>query len=233
MNEKRRVVVLTGAGISAESGIATFRGVDGLWEGYRVEDVASPQGWQTNREMVLDFYNMRRKAVLEAEPNEGHKVLARMERHFDVQVITQNIDDLHERGGSTNILHLHGEVRKARSTAKASLVYEIQGPELNVGDNCELGSQLRPHIVWFGEDVPLIRPAAQMVREADVLIVVGTSLNVYPAAGLLHYARLDSIKFLVDPNVPNLEGFPPIEVFAEGGGTGLQKVYDRLMEEVI
>ena len=229
MDLNQKVVVLSGAGISAESGIPTFRGIDGLWEGHRVEDVASPQGWRADREMVLEFYNMRRKAVLEAEPNEGHKVLARMEDQFDVQIITQNIDDLHERGGSSNILHLHGEIRKARSTANASLIYEIDGPYLNLGDKCELGSQLRPHIVWFGEDVPLIRPAAQMVSEADVLIVVGTSLNVYPAAGLLHYAKDNSRKFLVDPNVPNLDGFPPVEVFAEGGGTGLQKVYDALL----
>ena len=229
MDLNQKVVVLSGAGISAESGIPTFRGIDGLWEGHRVEDVASPQGWSANREMVLEFYNMRRKAVLEAEPNEGHKVLARMEDQFDVQIITQNIDDLHERGGSSKILHLHGEIRKARSTANPSLIYNIQGPHLNVGDTCELGSQLRPHIVWFGEDVPLIRPAAQMVSEADVLIVVGTSLNVYPAAGLLHYAKDSSRKFLVDPNVPNLDGFPTVEVVAEGGGTGLQKVYASLL----
>ncbi len=196
----KKLIVLTGAGISAESGLRTFRDMGGLWEEYDVMEVASPEGWLRNRELVLRFYNERRKQLLEAEPNEGHKGLARLEKQFDVQIITQNIDDLHERAGSSKVLHLHGEIRKAQSTVDPSLVYEIGGWELNPGDKCEKGSQLRPHVVWFGEPVPAIEEAARMVEQADIFAVIGTSLNVYPAAGLVDYTRPDVPIFLIDPN---------------------------------
>ena len=188
MNQRQSLVVLSGAGMSAESGIATFRGSDGLWEGHRVKEVASPEGFAANPELVLDFYNQRRRQIVAASPNEGHRALARLERIFDVHVVTQNVDDLHERGGSIDVMHLHGEIRKARSMADESLVVPIEGTELNVGDCGPDGAQLRPHIVWFGEAVPLIESAMDVVSKADVLVVVGTSLQVYPAAGLVGYA---------------------------------------------
>lgn len=207
---KQKVVILTGAGISAESGIQTFRGQDGLWEGHRIEDVASPDGWRRNRELVLDFYNKRRRQLLEVHPNDGHKALVDLEQKYDVTIITQNVDDLHERAGSSKVVHLHGELFKVRSSLDESLVYEWK-KDLVRGDKCEKGSQLRPHIVWFGEMVPMIEITQQITAQADIFIVIGTSLVVYPAAGLLHYAPADSQKFLIDPyadklgaSVPNL-----------------------------
>ena len=196
----KHIVVFTGAGMSAESGIPTFRGGNGLWENYRIEDVATPEAWQRDQELVLEFYNQRRKGILEALPNEGHRQIAAWQDRFRVTVITQNIDDLHERAGSDNVVHLHGEIRKSRSTLNPQLVYAIEGWQLNKGDRCERGSQLRPHIVWFGEAVPLIDNAAKQVSEADILVVIGTSLQVYPAAGLLHYFSPQKPLFLVDPN---------------------------------
>ena len=198
-------MVLSGAGMSAESGIATFRGSDGLWEGHRVEEVASPEGFQANPELVLEFYNQRRRQIVAARPNEGHFALARLESRFEVHIVTQNVDDLHERAGSKNVLHLHGEIRKARSTQDPKLVVDIEGTELNWGDLGSDGAQLRPHIVWFGESVPLIDKAMEIVESADVLVVVGTSLQVYPAAGLVGYAPQSSPIHVVDPNTP-LEG---------------------------
>ena len=198
-------MVLSGAGMSAESGISTFRGRDGLWEGHRVEEVASPEGFQANPELVLEFYNQRRRQIVAARPNEGHCALARLESRFEVHIVTQNVDDLHERAGSTNVLHLHGEIRKARSTQDLKLVVDIEGTELNWGDLGSDGAQLRPHIVWFGESVPLIDKAMEIVESADVLVVVGTSLQVYPAAGLVGYAPQSSPIHVVDPNTP-LEG---------------------------
>ncbi|MEA3445575.1 MAG: Sir2 family NAD-dependent protein deacetylase, partial [Bacteroidota bacterium] len=183
----KKLVVLTGAGISAESGIKTFREMGGLWEEYDVTEVASPEGWENNRELVNDFYNQRRKQLLETKPNDGHKGLVELEKYFDVRIITQNVDDLHERAGSSSILHLHGELKKVRSTGDPSLVYELDGWELKLGDKCEKGYQLRPHIVWFGEMVPAISEAAKICETADICAVIGTSLNVYPAAGLLNY----------------------------------------------
>lgn len=195
----QKLVVLSGAGISKESGIPTFRDNDGLWKSYRFEDVASPQAWHRDPQLVLDFYNFRRKVVIEAKPNDSHLGLKRLEEFFEVIIITQNVDDLHERAGSSNILHLHGEIRKARSTMDESIIVNIDGDELNLGDNCPLGSQLRPHIVWFGEAVPAILDAIEIVKSADIFLVIGTGLQVYPAAGLINYVPSNAKKYLIDP----------------------------------
>lgn len=199
----KKLVVLTGAGISAESGLKTFRDSDGLWEGYRVEDVATPEAFARDPQLVLDFYNFRRQQVARASPNKAHQILAALESDFEVQIITQNIDDLHERGGSTKVLHLHGEIFKMRSSRRKDLVYDIQG-DIHLGDVAEDGSQLRPHIVWFGEDVPMIGPAAALVNDADIFAVVGTSLVVYPAAGLVNYTGSATPVFVVDKKIPPL-----------------------------
>lgn len=198
----KHVVVLSGAGMSAESGIATFRDSGGMWEQYPVEEVATPEGFRKNPQLVLDFYNARRKAAFDASPNDGHYGLAEMEKEYKISIITQNVDDLHERAGSTNVLHLHGELSKVRSTVDPSLIYTLtpDNAEIHLGDKCEKGYQLRPHIVWFGEAVPMIEKAMSIVRTADVLVVVGTSLNVYPAAGLLNYVDPDAPVYLIDPN---------------------------------
>lgn len=227
----KRIVVLSGAGMSADSGIMTFRDMGGLWEQYRVEEVASPVAWRQDPELVMDFYNLRRKQLYEVEPNAGHYALARLEAAYDVRIVTQNVDDLHERAGSTHIMHLHGELKKARSTQNPELVYEIDGPELKFGDTCELGSQLRPHIVWFGEDVPLIYDAAELCRTADIFLVVGTSLNVYPAAGLIHDVPPGAKKFLVDPNVPEMHAVQNFECIQKRSGEGLPLLVDRLLQE--
>lgn len=198
----KRIVVLTGAGMSAESGIATFRDSGGLWEQHKVEDVATPEGFKRNPQLVLDFYNQRRRAAFDAKPNAGHIGLAELEKDYNVSIITQNVDDLHERAGSTHVLHLHGELKKVRSTLDSSLIYELtpDNPDIHIGDKCERGSQLRPHIVWFGEAVPMIEKAIEEVEMCDILVVIGTSLNVYPAAGLLNYARAGTPVYLIDPN---------------------------------
>ena len=227
---KKKLVVLTGAGISAESGIPTFRGADGLWEGHDVMEVASPQGWAKNQALVLDFYNQRRKAVLEAEPNKAHKILAELEQYYDVQIITQNIDDLHERGGSSNVLHLHGEIKKARSCADENLVYELEGWESKEGDLCEKGSQLRPHIVWFGEMVPMIEPAAKITGSADILLVVGTSLQVYPAAGLIHQVESDVPIYVVDPYTPEYRGNNQVTAIPKSAVDGMKELREKLKE---
>ena len=198
---KKKLVVLTGAGISAESGLKTFRDSDGLWEGYEVTEVATPRGWKKNPKLVLDFYNQRRENVLDAQPNAAHIGLAGLQEDFDVQIITQNIDDLHERAGSANVLHLHGEIFKMRSEMDESLVYDIRG-NINMGDTAEDGAQLRPHIVWFEEPVPLIEEAVRIVRKADLFAVVGTSLVVYPAAGLVNYAPAGIPKYIIDKKIP-------------------------------
>lgn len=198
---KKKLVVLTGAGISAESGLRTFRDSDGLWEGYNIEDVATPRAWRKNPALVLDFYNQRRKNVLAAEPNAAHTGLAALEEYFDVHIITQNIDDLHERGGSTNVLHLHGEIIKMRSEKNEHLVTEIR-KDILLGDKAADGAQLRPHIVWFEEPVPMIEKAIPIVRAADIFVVVGTSLVVYPAAGLINYAGESIPKFIIDKVIP-------------------------------
>lgn len=217
---KKRVVVLSGAGMSAESGLRTFRDNNGLWEEHRVEDVATPEAWRRDRALVLRFYNERRKALIDAEPNEGHRIIAMWEASHDVTVITQNVDDLHERAGSSRVIHLHGELMKARSTADPSLVYPLQGWELREGDLCEKGSQLRPHIVWFGEEVPLMPLAGKIAAAADALVVVGTSLQVYPAANLAFLAPVGALRILIDPRPPSVAGF---RVIAKGAGEGLRE----------
>lgn len=220
----KRLVALTGAGISAESGIATFRDSGGLWEGYRVEDVATPEAWHKNPAMVLDFYNERRKKALEVKPNRGHEILAELEMDFDVTVVTQNVDNLHERAGSSKVLHLHGELFEARSTVDESLVYPIKGWELKLGDLCEKGSQLRPNIVWFGEMVPMMEAAADIAALAEIFLVVGTSMVVYPAAGLIDYVAVNVPKFIVDPKVPDVRSMPNIHFIPEKASVGMEQV---------
>lgn len=198
----KKIVVLTGAGMSAESGLSTFRSSDGLWEQHRVEDVATPEGWFRNPGLVLNFYNMLRKTLISSQPNGGHLGLVDLEKNFDVYIITQNVDNLHERAGSHNVLHLHGELMKVRSEKDENLIYELspEHPEIHLGDVADDGAQLRPYIVWFGEAVPMIEPAIEWVKAADIFVVIGTSLNVYPAAGLLHYVHRGTPVYLIDPN---------------------------------
>lgn len=206
MNDQKKLVVLTGAGISAESGLKTFRdSEDGLWNGYDIEDVATPNAWRKNPQLVLDFYNYRRAEVVKAQPNAAHLGLVALEEWFDVTIITQNIDDLHERAGSSNVLHLHGEILKMRSEKNDALIYPIEG-HIQLGNVAEDGFQLRPHIVWFGEAVPMIELAADITSMADVFVVMGTSLQVYPAAGLLHYTQADIPTFVVDKKLPPVSG---------------------------
>ncbi len=227
---KQKLVVLTGAGISAESGLKTFRDSDGLWEGYNVEDVATPRAWRRDPQLVLDFYNQRRKNVIAAQPNAAHKELALLEKNYDVQIITQNIDDLHERAGSTNVLHLHGEICKMRSEKSHSLVYDITG-DMQLGDTADDGAQLRPHIVWFEEPVPMIEKAAWLVGQAEIFVIVGTSLAVYPAAGLVNYAADDIPKFIVDRKIPytaSVENLSAIELPATEGVVVLREALKRL-----
>ena len=224
----KRLVVLTGAGISQESGIKTFRDADGLWNNYRIEEVASPLAWGRDPQLVLDFYNIRRKQLYEVEPNAAHYSLAKMEEFYDVEIVTQNVDDLHERAGSTKVLHLHGELKKVRSTTDPDLVYTLDGWELKLGDKCEKGSQLRPHIVWFGESVPNIEKAAYIVRQADIFLVIGTSLKVYPAAGLLQYVPDQVPKFLVDPQAEPQYFVENLAIIKEKATTGVQKFIELL-----
>jgi len=223
-----RVVVLTGAGISAESGISTFRDANGLWNNYRIEEVASPEAWERDPQLVLDFYNMRRKQLYEVEPNSAHYALAELEKAFEVQIITQNVDDLHERAGSTRVLHLHGELKKVRSTVNPDYVVTLDGWELKPGDQCPMGSQLRPHIVWFGEPVPEIMNATTMVRKADLFMVIGTSLQVYPAAGLLQYATSTIPKYLIDPAAEPGGYVMNLTVIREKATKGVPELVKRL-----
>jgi len=225
------IVVLTGAGISAESGISTFRDANGLWRNYRIEEVASPEAWRRDPALVLEFYNMRRRQLFEVEPNEAHHALVRLGKHFPVHIITQNVDDLHERAGSGRVLHLHGELKKARSTSNPDLVYELKHWELKLGDKCELGSQLRPHIVWFGEEVPAIGKAAELVARADVLLVIGTSLQVYPAAGLLAYAPERCRKWLVDPAASPAFRVENLTIVRKKAAEGVPEVVNLLVGE--
>jgi NAD-dependent deacetylase len=225
-----RIIVLTGAGVSAESGLRTFRDGDGLWESHRVEDVATPEAWERDPGLVLRFYDERRAQVLKASPNAAHRAIAQLETRFTVEVITQNIDDLHERAGSTRVLHLHGEILKARSTLDPGLIVSVNGPSLPLGARCVLGSQLRPHIVWFGEPVPMIQEAAALMATADRLIIVGTSLQVYPAAGLVQYAPPQAPIHLIDPR-PMLSERPGLEVINEKASTGMPMLADRLLRE--
>jgi len=218
----KNLVVLTGAGISQESGIKTFRDADGLWNNYRIEEVASPEAWDRDPQLVLDFYNLRRKQLYEVEPNSAHFALADLEALFKVQIITQNVDDLHERAGSTNVLHLHGELKKVRSTVDPDLIYNLDGWELKLGDLCEKGSQLRPHIVWFGESVPNIMMATSIVRHADIFLVIGTSLKVYPAAGLMQYVPSRVPKYLIDPEAEPQYYIHNLTIIKEKATTGVR-----------
>ncbi|MCK5068414.1 MAG: NAD-dependent deacylase [Bacteroidales bacterium] len=226
----KKLVVLTGAGMSAESGLRTFRDMGGLWEEHDVYEVASPGGWQRDRAMVLRFYDERRKQLLETHPNQGHLGLVELEKDFEVWIVTQNVDDLHERAGSTRILHLHGELRKSRSTADPELVYDIDGWELKEGDLCEKGSQLRPNVVWFGEAVPAIEEAARVVSRADIFVIIGTSMNVYPAAGLINYVPEHVPIFIIDPNEVPVAGHPRIRVIRKKAGEGVLKFTEEIKD---
>jgi NAD-dependent deacetylase len=227
--QKKKIVVLTGAGISAESGIKTFRDANGLWEGHDVMAVASPQGWRRDKELVLDFYNQRRAQLQEVEPNAAHYALAELEKAYDVHIVTQNVDDLHERGGSTQVLHLHGELKKVRSTVDPTLVYTRE-TAVQLGDRCEKGSQLRPHIVWFGEDVPLIGAAAELAMDADIFIIIGTSMQVYPAAGLVDLAGESVPKYFIDPK-PALVNVPNLRIIEDNASTGVPNLVKQLLEQ--
>jgi NAD-dependent deacetylase len=226
----RKLIALTGAGISAESGLATFRDSGGLWEGYRVEDVATPEAWRKNQELVLEFYNQRRKAALEAKPNRGHAILAELENDFDVTIITQNVDDLHERAGSTNVIHLHGSLFESRSTIDPTLIYKIDGWELKKGEKCEKGSQLRPNIVWFGEAVPMMEIAARIASSADIFLVVGTSMVVYPAASLIDYVPDRAKKYVVDPKKPEILHVSNLAFISDKASIGLAKLKSILLQ---
>lgn len=224
----KKIVVLTGAGISAESGIRTFRDANGLWENHAIEDVATPEGWRRNPELVLEFYNQRRAQLQTVKPNKGHLILAQLENDFEVQIITQNVDNLHEAAGSTRVLHLHGELLKVRSTAHPNLIYDWLG-DLHLGDLCEKGSQLRPHIVWFGEEVPAIERAARLSQEADIFMVVGTSLQVYPAAGLLNYVSSSTPKYVIDPHLPDVPSRKNTTFIAQKASVGLSDLLPNLL----
>lgn len=226
---KQNIVILSGAGISAESGLKTFRDSDGLWEGYSIYDVATPEAWHRDPRLVQDFYNMRRKSVLEAKPNAAHLALVELEEKYKVTIITQNVDDLHERAGSTNVLHLHGVITKSQSSHNPRLVYDIDGWELKMGEACELGSQLRPHVVWFGEPVPMIERAAELCAKADIFIIIGTSLQVYPAAGLVEFVPEEAEKFLIDPKADELNA-GDLKLLAKKAVEGVGEVVEDLMQ---
>jgi NAD-dependent deacetylase len=225
----KRIVILTGAGMSAESGISTFRDHDGLWQKYRMEDLATPEAWKRNPELVLEFYNQRRKQLFEVNPNAGHLALVKLEQKYDVQIITQNVDDLHERAGSSRVLHLHGELRKAVSTDDPNLIYDIGKKPIKLGDICEKGSQLRPYVVWFGEPVPMIHDAAKMASKSEIFIVIGTSLLVYPASGLIHYVAAEVLKFYIDPGAFDVHGVRNLKVIKKKAGTGVPELVDKLL----
>ncbi len=225
----KKIVVLTGAGISAESGIQTFRGSDGLWENHKITDVATPQAWQRDPALVLRFYDQRRKHIRQAYPNDAHSALKALEASHQVNIITQNIDDLHEKAGSTHVLHLHGQINQSRSSIDASLIYEVSGDEIKMGEMCALNSQLRPNIVWFGEAVPMMEPAIDLVRQADVLIIIGTSLQVYPAASLMDFARPDTPIFNIDPNC-DMRNEQNLTIIKQKAGTAVPKLVESLLE---
>jgi NAD-dependent deacetylase len=225
----KKIVVLSGAGVSAESGIKTFRDAGGLWEGHDVMEVASPMGWLNNQDLVLDFYNQRRKQALTARPNQGHKIIADLEDHFEVTVVTQNVDNLHEKAGSSHVIHLHGELFKSRSIRHPELIYEVDGWELKTGDLCEKGFQLRPNIVWFGEEVPLMDTAIEEVKNTDILIIIGTSLQVYPAASLIHYAKNGVPKYIIDPNMPAIAKQTDLHLIEKSGSEGMKELQELLL----
>ncbi|WP_026916049.1 SIR2 family NAD-dependent protein deacylase [Christiangramia portivictoriae] len=225
----KKIVVLSGAGISAESGLKTFRDDNGLWEGHNVMEVASPIAWENNRELVLEFYNQRRRQLLEVEPNAAHRALVALEEKYEVQIITQNVDDLHERAGSSNVLHLHGELLKARSTFDENLVMDWRN-DIKSGDFCEHHMQLRPHIVWFGEAVPMFQPAAEHCAMADVLIIVGTSMQVYPAAGLVDFVPQGCPMYFIDPK-PNIREHSSLHIISKKAAEGVPQVVERLLSQ--
>lgn len=227
----KKMVVFSGAGMSQESGIKTFRDMGGLWEEYEVTEVASPEAWMSQPELVMNFYNQRRKQLFECKPNQGHEIIAELENEYNVSVVTQNVDDLHERAGSANVLHLHGELKKVRSTKDESLVYEMDHWELKFGDACEKGSQLRPHIVWFGEAVPAMEEAINIVSDAQLFVVVGTSLNVYPAASLLNYVPCGVPIYLIDPNAPQINSNLKVKHIKQKASVGLQQLKELLNEK--
>jgi NAD-dependent deacetylase len=229
--KKKKIVALTGAGISAESGLATFRGSDGLWEGHRIEDVATPEGWAANPELVLEFYNQRRAAARAAQPNAGHLALAALEREFEVVVVTQNVDDLHERAGSSHIIHLHGKLLEARSSRFEHLVYPMDTDRIELGELCAKGHQLRPNIVWFGEAVPLMEQAMEETATADIFLVVGTSLQVYPAAGLVGYAPANCPVYIIDPSRPPVSARRNLHFITEPASTGVPRLAAELLGE--
>ncbi|MBE7177500.1 MAG: NAD-dependent deacylase [Mucilaginibacter polytrichastri] len=229
MEKKPKIVVLTGAGVSAESGLKTFRDHDGLWEGYAVQDVATPEAWARDPQLVQRFYNERRRSVLEAQPNAAHHALKELETQFEVTIITQNIDDLHERAGSTDVLHLHGIITRSQSSKKAKLTYPVEGWEIPDGAVCELGSPLRPHVVWFGEAVPMIEKAAMVCTMADIFILVGSSLVVYPAAGLVDYVPDEAEKYLVDKKIPHIPFSPEWHIHEDAASVGVPDVVHELL----
>ena len=230
MPDIKNIVVLTGAGISAESGIPTFRDNDGLWQKYDFMELASPRGWAKDYKLVLEFYNVRRQKVREAKPNAAHLALVELEDQYNTVIITQNVDDLHERAGSKNVLHLHGEIMKSRSTLDENLVYNLNEKDIYPGDTCELGSQLRPDVVWFGEPVPMFDEAIRLVKKADIFIVIGSSLQVYPAATLIGYAPEDSIKFIIDKKIPELGNYKNLEVIEQPAAVGVPELVNKLKQ---
>lgn len=225
-----KLVVLTGAGMSAESGLKTFRDADGLWEGYNVYDVATPEAWVRNPELVQQFYNERRMQVLAAQPNAAHFALAALENNFDVEIITQNIDDLHERAGSTKVTHLHGIITKSQSDIKSNHTYPIQGAEIKMGELCEFGSQLRPHVVWFGEAVPMIEVAAEICMKADIFVLIGTSLAVYPAAGLIDFVPPITRKYIIDPKTPDVKRYKNVVSIERNAVDGMEVLQTLLSD---
>lgn len=225
---KKKLVVLTGAGISAESGLKTFRDTDGLWEGYNVYDVATPEAWRKNPQLVQDFYNERRKQVLAAQPNDAHRGLVELEKYYDVHIITQNIDDLHERAGSSNVIHLHGVITRSQSDLNPGLTYPIEGWEIKMGDRCELGSQLRAHVVWFGESVPMIETASEICESADLFVLVGSSLAVYPAAGLINFVPSQSPRYIIDPKIPEVRNSKQVIKIEKTATEGLKELLQLL-----
>lgn len=228
MKHKKRIVILTGAGISAESGIKTFRDANGLWEGHKIEEVATPEGWNQNPVLVLDFYNKRRKQLFEVKPNKAHYLISKLEEQYDMFVVTQNVDDLHERSGSSNVTHLHGELRKARSCVDENLIYDWD-KDLNLGDVCEKNVQLRPHIVWFGEAVPKLEIAEEITQKADILIIIGTSMQVYPATNLIYAVKTNTPIYFIDPKPNVIENhFENLTILNDKATIGMEKLYKIL-----
>lgn len=224
----KKLVVLSGAGVSAESGIKTFRDMGGLWQKYDIMEVASPDAWRKNPKLVHQFYNERRKQLFNCEPNKAHYLLAKLEKYYQVEIVSQNVDDLHERAGSSSVLHLHGELKKARSTVDPELIYDLDHWELGMEDYCEKGSPLRPHIVWFGENVPAINEATTLVSKADIFVIIGTSLQVYPAASLINYIPETTPIYVIDPNQPTLQSNKNITFIEEKASVGMEKLFELL-----